>query len=259
MIDELIKLTKRINLGLKDNKLPTSILFQGSTGVGKTLLVKEYCKLLNLPLIRLDMSEYKESHTISKIIGSPPGYVGYNDNKNVLEKVRNNPYSVILLDEIEKGSTDVINLFLQILDEGFITDSKGNTINFKNTIIIMTSNIGCHKEKIGFGDNKNLNQELINNLSIEFVNRIEKVLVFNKMNRDSIEKIINNRIQQIKEKFKNNHINIRIKKEVIDKIIENSNYIENGARKINKVIDEYIDNIVIDSILEGKNTVYINS
>ena len=259
VIDELIKLTKRINLGLKDNKLPTSILFQGSTGVGKTLLVKEYCKLLNLPLIRLDMSEYKESHTISKIIGSPPGYVGYNDNKNVLEKVRNNPYSVILLDEIEKGSTDVINLFLQILDEGFITDSKGNTINFKNTIIIMTSNIGCHKEKIGFGDNKNLNQELINNLSIEFVNRIEKVLVFNKMNRDSIEKIINNRIQQIKEKFKNNHINIRIKKEVIDKIIENSNYIENGARKINKVIDEYIDNIVIDSILEGKNTVYINS
>lgn len=259
VISELIKLTKRINLGIKDSKVPTSILFQGSTGVGKTQLVKEYCKLLNLPLIRLDMSEYKENHTISKIIGSPPGYVGYNDNKNVLEKVKNNPYSVILLDEIEKGSMDVINLFLQILDEGVINDSKGNTVNFKNTIIIMTSNIGCHKEKIGFGDNKNLNQELINQLSIEFVNRIEKILTFNKMNRASIEKIINKRINEIKEKFKANNISIRIKKEVIDKIIDNSEYEENGARKINKIIDEYIDNIVIDNILEGKHNIYINN
>lgn len=259
VVDELIKITKRINLGLKDNKLPTSILFQGSTGVGKTLLVKEYCKALNLPLIRLDMSEYKENHSVSKIIGSPPGYVGYNDNKNVLEKVRNNPYSVILLDEIEKASMDVINLFLQILDEGLISDTKGNVVNFKNTIIIMTSNLGCHKEKIGFSYDQNANQDLVDSLSIEFVNRIEKILVFNKMTYDSILKIVNKRINENKNKFKENDINIRIKKEVVDKIIERSNYEVNGARKINKVIEEYIDNIVIDSILEGKKNVFINN
>ena len=258
-IDELLKITKRINLGLKDNKLPTSILFQGSTGVGKTLLVKEYCKILNLPLIRLDMSEYKESHSVSKIIGSPPGYVGYNDNKNILEKVRNNPYSVILLDEIEKSSIDVINLFLQILDEGMINDSKGNVVSFKNTIIIMTTNLGCHKEKIGFKDEQVSSQELIDGLSIEFVNRIEKVLVFNKMNYESIYKIVNNRINEIKERFKNNNISIKVKKEVIDNIINNSDYEQNGARKINKVIDEYIDNIVIDSIINGNENICIGS
>ena len=258
VIDELIKITKRINLGLKDSKLPTSILFQGSTGVGKTMLVKEYCNTLNLPLIRLDMSEYKESHSVSKIIGSPPGYVGYNDNKNILEKVRNNPYSVILLDEIEKASMDVVNLFLQILDEGIINDSKGNVVSFKNTIIIMTSNIGCHKEKIGFNDDKNVNQELIDNLSVEFVNRIEKVLVFNKMNEESIKKIVNNQINKIKDKFKENNISIRIKKEIINKIINECNYEIYGARKVKKIIDEYIDNFVIDGILMGKKRICIN-
>jgi len=258
VIDELIKITKRINLGLKGNKLPTSILLQGSTGLGKTMLVKEYCNLLNLPLIRLDMSEYKEGHTVSKIIGSPPGYVGYNDNKNVLEKVKNNPYSVILLDEIEKASMDVINLFLQILDEGVINDSKGNVVSFKNTIIIMTSNIGCHKEKIGFSDDKNYNQELINSLSVEFVNRIEKVLIFNKLDKNNIEKIINKKISEIKNKFKENDISIKIKKDVIDKIIKECNYEVYGARKVNKIIEEYVDNIVIDNILMGKKNICIN-
>lgn len=258
-IDTLVKITKRINLGLKNSKLPTSILFQGSTGVGKTMLVKEYCNLLDLPLIRLDMSEYKEGHSVSKIIGSPPGYVGYNDNKNILEKVRNNPYSVILLDEIEKASLDVINLFLQILDEGIINDSKGNKVNFQNTIIIMTSNIGCHKEKIGFADNESPNQELIDSLSIEFVNRIEKVIIFEKMTRDSILKIINLQLSEIKNKFKENNISIRINKEVIEKIIKECNFEVYGVRKVKKIIDEYVDNLVIDGILSGKKCVSINA
>lgn len=258
VIDELIRITKRINLGLKDNKRPTSLLFQGSTGVGKTMLVKEYCQILHLPLIRLDMSEYREGHAVSKIIGSPPGYVGYNDNKNILEKVKNNPYSVILLDEIEKSSKEVINLFLQILDEGVINDAKENPVSFKNTIIIMTSNIGCHYTKIGFNENNQHSQELNDVLSLEFVNRIEKVLLFEKMTRESIEKIISNYLNDVKNKFNKNGIKIQIKSDIVDKIINKCDYENYGARKISKIIDEYVDDMVIDNILLGKKRISIS-
>ena len=190
VIEDLYSFTKRMKLGFLKQK-PYSFLLVGATGVGKTLLVKEYAKTLynKDSFIRLDMSEYKESHLVSKIIGSPPGYVGYNDYGNVLDKIKMNPHSVILLDEIEKANPAVLKLFLQILDEGKIKNSKGETIVFDNTLIFMTSNLGVNKENIGFNNNKNkILEEIINFLSIEFVNRIDKIFYFNNIDTKAIKK-----------------------------------------------------------------------
>ena len=255
----LVNITKKIKLGYKNDNLPYSMLFIGNTGVGKTFLVKEYAKLLNMNLIRLDMSEYKESHTISKIIGSPPGYIGYDNNKNVLEKIKDNPYSIILLDEIEKSSNDVLNLFLQVLDEGIMNDSSGSEISFKNTIIIMTSNIGCNKEVIGFSNNDNIKNELKNYLSPEFVNRINNILYFNKLNLENIHKIVDKKTKEIKDKFKKDDIIIKISKKFIEDIINKSEYEIYGARKLNKLLEQTLDDIVIDEILKGKKNINIKS
>lgn len=259
VIKTLVNVTKKLQLGYKKNDLPTSFLFVGSSGVGKTCLVKEYSKYLDIPLIRLDMSEFKENHSVSKIIGSPPGYVGYEDNNNVLEQVKNNPFCILLLDEIEKASNDVINLFLQVLDEGIITDSKGEKISLKNTIIIMTSNIGSEKENIGFNqDNKNsINNELKETLSTVFVNRINNICYFNKLNKENIHKIVDKKIKDIKQNFTNHEIKLTISKNVIENIINECEFEIYGARRLNKILEDKIDNIVIDGILANKKSVYI--
>ena len=254
-IEKLLQVTKKIFLGFK-NDLPYSFLFVGKSGVGKTMLVKEYSNYLNIPLIKLDMSEYKESHTISKIIGSPPGYVGYNDYDNVLEKIKNNPYSIILLDEIEKACSDVINLFLQILDEGIITDSHGNMVNAKNTIIIMTSNLGSDKENIGF-TNINSSNEIREILSTPFVNRINQIIKFNTLNEENIHNIIQNQLKSIVKKYQKYKIKISINKKIIDDLVKESDFVLYGARKINKLIEDKIDNLVIDGILNSKTSITI--
>ena len=255
VITELTKITKKIMLGYK-NDLPVSFLLSGKSGVGKTMLVKEYSKYLEIPLIRLDMSEYKEAHTVSKIIGSPPGYVGYEDVDNVLEKVKNHPFSILLLDEIEKACNEVINIFLQILDEGFITDSHGNKVSFHNTIIMMTSNIGSDKENIGFNEKKN-EREIRNVLSTAFVNRINYIITFNELTKDNIKTILTNNIKELKKKYENHHIKIHISKKIINDIINDSNYSIYGARRASKLLEDKIDDIVINSILLGKNKVDI--
>ena len=255
VIKDIAKITKKMMLGYK-NDLPYSFLFTGRSGVGKTLLVKEYSDYLKIPLIRLDMSEYKESHTVSKIIGSPPGYIGYNDTDNVLEKVNNNPFCILLLDEIEKACNEVINLFLQILDEGVITNSHGNKVSFRNTIIIMTSNIGSEKDNIGFNNKKN-DIEIRNILSIPLVNRINKVFNFNNLNEDVLRKILACKVKVIKEKYQKNNISICISKKVIDEIISKSEYEVYGARHASKLLEEKIDDFVIEGILNGKDKVYI--
>ena len=255
VIKDIAKITKKMMLGYK-NDLPYSFLFTGRSGVGKTLLVKEYSDYLKIPLIRLDMSEYKESHTVSKIIGSPPGYIGYNDTDNVLEKVNNNPFCILLLDEIEKACNEVINLFLQILDEGVITNSHGNKVSFRNTIIIMTSNIGSEKDNIGFNNKKN-DIEIRNVLSIPLVNRINKVFNFNNLNEDVLRKILACKVKVIKEKYQKNNISICISKKVIDEIISKSEYEVYGARHASKLLEEKIDDFVIEGILNGKDKVYI--
>ncbi len=255
VIDKITKVTKKILLGLKNN-LPYSFLFIGNSGVGKTMLVKEYSKYLNIPLIRLDMSEYKEAHSVSKIIGSPPGYVGYNDTDNVLEKIKNNPYCIILLDEIEKAHPEVINLFLQALDEGIITNCHGEKIYLNNAIIFMTSNIGCDKEVIGFNNNVKVESEIRNFLSTPLVNRINLICSFNHLTRDDIDKIIKLKIHNIKKKYQN-EVNIRISKKIIDDIIDESDYEIYGARRANKLLEEKIDDIIINNLLKKRNTLKI--
>ena len=258
VIESLSKITKKIMLGFKKD-LPFSLLFAGSSGVGKTMLVKEYSNYLNIPLIRLDMSEFREPHSVSKIIGSPPGYIGYDDNDNVLEKVKNQPFSIILLYEIEKACSQVINLFLQILDEGIINDSHGNKVSFKNTIIIMTSNIGFNKDNIGFNEQENNNAELNNVLSTPFVNRINKVLYFNCLKKDDVLEIIKNRIKNIKKKYKEYNVKINLDNKSIEKIIHDGEYNKYGARKIISLLEDKIDDLVINEILKGNCEILIKN
>ena len=258
VINELVRITKKISLGLKTN-LPYSVLFIGKSGVGKTMMVKEYSNYLNIPLIRLDMSEYKESHSISKIIGSPPGYIGYNDYENVLEKIKNNPYCILLLDEIEKAHIDIINLFLGILDEGIITDSHGNKVNMKNTIIIMTSNIKSESDNIGFNHQLNKENDIRNILSTSFVNRINKIIYFNDLNEDSIKLIIKNKVKELINKYDKYNITIKINNSIISELIKESDYYHYGARKLNKVLEDKIDNLVIDGIIKNDKKVVINN
>jgi len=255
VIKKLSQITQKMMLGYK-NDLPFSFLFVGRSGVGKTFLVKEYSNYLKIPLIRLDMSEYKESHTISKIIGSPPGYVGYEDMDNVLEKIKNHPFCILLLDEIEKACSEVLNLFLQILDEGMICDSHGNKVNFKNTIIIMTSNIGSEKNNIGFDKKKN-DLEIRNILSTPFVNRISKIFEFKNLDYDDIKKILLNKVKDLKTKYQNNHLNLHVSGKLIDHIIEDSNYETYGARHATKLLEEKLDDLIIDGILKQQEEIYI--
>jgi len=257
-IKEVINIAKKIKLGFKDDDKCYSILFAGPSGVGKTKLAKLFGKcLVDKNIIKLDMSEYGEAHSVSKIIGSPPGYVGYSDNKNILENIRNNPFSVLILDEIEKAHPSIISLFFQILDDGVIKDSKGNIVSFKNVVIIMTSNIGYNDINVGFNKNIDNTSKLKEEFSIPFINRIDNIINFNYLNEDIIKKIKKKKIKIIKTKYKN--INIKINSTIIDEIIKLSNYREFGARKIDKIISDKIENIIIDEIINNKKRITINN
>ena len=258
-IDKLMKITKKIKLGYKDNKV-NSLLFIGSSGVGKTMLSKLFANYtVGLDnFIRLDMSEYSDATSINKIMGSSPGYVGYDDNKNILEEIRNKPNAIILLDEIEKAHPLVINLLYQILDNGKIKDSKGNIIRFDNNIIIMTSNIGFNENKVVFNElNKNnIINSLKNELSVSFINRIDDIIVFNNLSDEIISKIIKNKINNIKNKYKDK-IKVLISNKVINDIVTESNYNIFGARRIDKIISNKIENSIIDAIIENKTEIKI--
>ena len=258
-IDKLMKITKKIKLGYKDNKV-NSLLFIGSSGVGKTMLSKLFANYtVGLDnFIRLDMSEYSDATSINKIMGSSPGYVGYDDNKNILEEIRNKPNAIILLDEIEKAHPLVINLLYQILDYGKIKDSKGNLIRFDNNIIIMTSNIGYNENKVGFNElNKNnIINSLKNELSVSFINRIDDIIVFNNLSEEIISKIIKNKINNTKNKYKDK-IKVLISNKVINDIVTESNYNIFGARRIDKIISNKIENNIIDAIIENKAEIKI--
>ena len=223
--------------------VPISLFLVGKSGVGKTFFVKEYAKLLypKDSFIKLDMSEYKEKHSISKIIGSPPGYLGYDDNNFVLARVKQNPYCILLLDEFEKAHPDVIRLFLQVFDDGRMTTSSGEIVDFSNALIFMTSNIGTAKECIGF---KYRNEEFIQNklkefLGIEFVNRLDSIVFFDNISEKTIEKIINNKLKALgKNDFS---------PEIVDKIKKECEYSKFGVRKIDRLIDKYIKDLIISS------------
>ena len=251
VVESLVKIAKRIKLGFNDENKCYAMLFCGSSGVGKTLLAKTFGESLvgRENVIKLDMGEYAESHSISKIIGAPPGYVGYSDNKNILELIRNKPYSVLILDEIEKSDPNIINLFFQILDDGKI----------KDVTIIMTSNIGFNDIEIGF--NKKNNDVVLSKLkeyfSLPFINRIDNTVIFNKLNYDNIEKITKKKLSELKSKYLKKNIKLRFSSDLIKEIIDESNYEEFGARKIDKVIKERVENEIIEKVLDGKNNILI--
>ena len=259
--DEAIKLvcdTFKKNSFSRAKGKPISFLFVGPTGVGKTLLAKEYGKYFyGDNIIRVDMSEYRESHSVSKMIGSPPGYVGYTDNKNVFEQVKDKPYSLIILDEIEKGSREVINLFLQVLDEGEAKNSKGEVINFSNTTIIMTSNLGCAKSSIGFSDN--VNYEDINKFfGLEFVNRIGNVVKFNKIDDVTSRRLVNSKLSNLRKFYKNKDIVCSFSNKLVSEIVNLCQYEKYGARKIDGIISDRVESVIIDKILEGVDRVRID-
>ena len=259
-INKLVNITKRIKLGYKDNKV-YSLMFVGPSGVGKSFLAKVYAKELvgENNFIRLDMSEYSDSMSVNKIIGSAPGYVGYDDNKNILEEIRNKPNSVILLDEIDKAHPKIINLLYQILDEGEIKDAKGNTIKFNNNVIIMTTNIGYENNCVGFNiehENQILSS-LKSEFKLAFINRIDGIIDFNRLNEENIIKIIKNELLKLKNKYSKYKINIS--NNVIKEIINLSNYEEFGARKINKIMVSNIENIIIDTIIDNKKEINIDT
>ena len=255
VIDSLMNITKRIKYG--DNRC-YSMLFVGPSGVGKTCLAKEYAKLLvgEINFIRLDMSEYSDSTSVNKILGSSPGYIGYDDNKNVLEEIRNKPNSVLLLDEIDKAHPSVINLFYQILEEGKIKNSKGVTIRFNNMVIIMTSNVGFEKNNIGFNKNNDNINCLKNRFSTSFINRIDGIMTFDRLSDNDVRKIISNKLEIINKKHSD--INITYADDVIDKIIKESDFYEFGARRLDKIISREIENVILEAIINNIKDVYID-
>lgn len=262
-ISKLINLAKRIKLGFVDENKCNSIIFCGSSGIGKTCLAKTFGNELvgKENVIKLDMSEYSEAHSVSKIVGAPPGYVGYSDSKNILEEVRNKPFSVIILDEIEKAHPAIINLLFQILDEGKIKDSKGIEVRFDNTTIIMTSNIGFNENSIGFSNDKNsiIEQKLKENFSLPFINRIDTTIFFKSLNKEDITKIVDMNLKKLKNKYKNKGIKVTISKNVVTEIIEKSKYKEFGARKISKIIKELVENQIIEKCMNSITNVNIVS
>ncbi len=258
-LNEVTALAKKIKLGFKDNKC-YSMMFVGPSGVGKTLLAKKFGELLvGNNVIKLDMGEYSEAHSVSKIIGSPPGYVGYDDYNNILEDIRCNPYSVLILDEIERAHPNVINLFFNILDEGKVKDSSGRLVRFDNVVVIMTSNIGFDDIHIGFNEKQNsvIMNKLKDHFNTSFLNRIDNTIIFNKLCDKDIEKLINKKLKKLKDEYK--EYNLKINNKVIDEIKEKSDFKNYGARKIDKIIKDDVLSIIIDNILDDNKNINIDS
>jgi ATP-dependent Clp protease ATP-binding subunit ClpA len=262
-IMSLSKAIRRNRSGFRKKKKPSSFIFVGPTGVGKTELVKALsCELFGSEeaLIRIDMSEYMEKHTVSKLIGAPPGYIGYDQGGQLTEKVRRRPYSVILLDEIEKAHPDVFNVLLQILEDGRLTDSQGRTVFFENTVIIMTSNAGTQFKagRIGFAqDNYNILEARVKDalketFRPEFLNRVDETIVFTPLKRDELRKIVDLMIMEVIDEVREKKITLNISEEVKDYILEKGYDDKYGARPLRRTIQRYIEDEIVDHYLKNK-------
>ena len=260
-VEETIQVAKRIKLGLKEECKPYSMLYCGPSGVGKTELSKVFGSELvgKENVIRLDMSEYTEAHSVSKIVGAPPGYVGYKDHQNVLEEIRNKPYSVLILDEIEKAHPSIIHLLFQILDEGKIKDSNGVIVRFDHVVMLMTSNIGFHEINIGFTKENNdvVLTKLKENFSVPFINRIDQIIVFDTLQESEIRQIIEQQLETLKQKYKRKGIQIKFGREILPSLVNLSDYREFGARRISKLIKDKIENQMMEDILNHKECITI--
>ena len=270
-VEKVVKAIQRNRAGLKAPDKPIgSFIFLGQTGVGKTQLAKILASEIfesEENLIRVDMSEYMEKFSISRLIGAPPGYVGYEEGGQLSERVRRQPYSIILLDEIEKAHPDVFNMLLQVLDDGFLTDSVGRKVDFKNTVIIMTSNIGTRKLKdfgngVGFdtnymkdSENKNtqdvLKKSLSKKFSPEFLNRIDEIVVFNHLSEDNIEKIAKIEITKFVERLKEIDYLIKIDNKAIKFIAKEGYDKEYGARPIKRAIQKHLEDVIAKEIVQN--------
>lgn len=271
-VTAVAKAIKRGRVGLKDPNRPIgSFLFLGPTGVGKTELSKVLADVVfgsEQAMIRIDMSEYMEKHSVSRLVGSPPGYVGYEEGGQLSEKVRRNPYSVILLDEIEKAHPDVFNILLQVLDDGHITDSQGRKVDFKNTIIIMTSNAGAQAivepKKLGFaaGDDEKQNyqrmkgsvmEEVKHLFKPEFLNRIDEVIVFHSLNKEEIEQIVSLLFEEFAKRCKKQmDITLKVRSSVKKHIAETGFDPKFGARPLKRAIQTKVEDLLAEEILEGR-------
>ena len=262
---------RRNRAGLKSTKRPPSFIFVGPTGVGKTELAKSLAYEMfgsTDAIIRVDMSEYMESHSTSKLIGSPPGYVGYDDAGQLTDKVKRKPYSIVLLDEIEKAHHDVFNILLQVLDDGKLTDSQGNTVSFENTIIIMTSNAGSNlnKNSLGFGketvDNNKTMDALKDTFRPEFLNRIDEIVIFNSLNSEELLQIVDLMLDDTRKVLHEKNITLTITKEAKEYILNKGTDLKYGARPLRRAISRYIEDEIADRILKGEisngQTVNIN-
>ena len=261
-IDKISRAIRRNRIGLNQTGRPIgSFLFVGPTGVGKTETAKQLAKELfgsKDAMIRFDMSEYMEKYSTSKLIGSAPGYVGYEEAGQLTEQVRRHPYSLILLDEIEKAHPDVMHMFLQILDDGRLTDSQGRTVSFKDTIIIMTSNAGSGDtggNSVGFGtkddDRNKLMSKLENYFKPEFLNRFDDIVEFNELTKDNLSQIIDLMIKEVNDQLKSHNLHVTVDKEVKDKLIELGYNPSMGARPLRRVIQEHLEDKIADFYLEN--------
>ena len=275
-VKSISRAIRRSRAGLKDPKRPIgSFLFLGPTGVGKTELCKALAEVQfgdENQIIRIDMSEYMEKHAVSKLIGSPPGYVGYNEGGQLTEKVRRNPYSVVLFDEIEKAHEDVFNILLQILDDGRLTDSKGRMVDFKNTILIMTSNVGATKinkknhQVLGFGTNKDKEEEtkdqydkmkesimgeLKQKFKPEFLNRIDDIIVFHPLEEYHIYEIVKLMTREVIERLKSLNIDLKMNEEAVKLIAQEGMDLEYGARPLKRAIQKELEDTLSEAILKG--------
>lgn len=260
-VNAVSRIIRRNRAGLKSTKRPPSFIFVGPTGVGKTELAKSLAFEMfgsEDSIIRIDMSEYMESNSTAKLIGAPPGYVGYDDAGQLTDKVKRKPYSIILLDEIEKAHPDVFNLLLQVLDDGRLTDSQGNTVSFQNTIIIMTSNAGSNlnNNSIGFGG------ESINKIKIEdrlkevfrpeFLNRIDEIVVFEPLKKDELLQIVNLILEDTKKALADRNLTLEISPEAKKYLLDRGTNLKFGARPLRRAIGRYLEDEISEKILKGE-------
>ncbi len=266
----IAKAVRKSRAGLKDPKRPIgSFIFAGPTGVGKTLLAKQLAKFMfgdENALVQIDMSEYMEKHNVSRLIGAPPGYIGYEEGGQLTEKIRRRPYSVVLLDEIEKAHPDVWNMLLQIMEEGRLTDNVGRTIDFKNTILIMTTNIGAQAitGKVGgFGFGKKdadstyekmketLKQEMENNFRPEFLNRVDDIIVFRSLTRSDLKNIIEIELEKVRKRLKEKGLALELTEEAKELLIDKGSNLEFGARPLRRTIEHLLEDPLAEQLLNG--------